>query len=130
MAANPDEPRALCAKAAVARWRGDIDASHAAAAALARSHDFGIGLYFNAEVTLLMGGPGDALGLMERAVRLNPGMSYLHLQLLSQAHLLLHYFETAVVVLRERTYVVRETDIGRAWLAATRGHLGEMAEVR
>ena len=129
MTADPEEPWAHIAAAAAARWRGDLDASQAAATkALARSPDFGIALYFNAELALLIGRPGDALVLMERAVRLDPGMSHMHLQLLGQAHFLLGRFEAAALVFRERVMIVRDTDIGRGWLAASLGHLGEVDE--
>ena len=46
------------------------------------------------------------------------------------AHFLLHNFETAALVFRERLYLVKETDIGRGWLASTLGHLGEVTEAR
>ncbi|MFN0113192.1 MAG: adenylate/guanylate cyclase domain-containing protein [Paracoccaceae bacterium] len=131
MAADPEEPWALVAETAAARWRGDLDASREIAAkALARSPDFGIALYIDAEVALLVGRPDEALAFMERAVRLDPGNSPLHLQLLGQAHFLLSRFETAATVFRERTSVAQETDIGRAWLAAALGHLGEHAEAQ
>ncbi len=131
MAVDPGVPFANIATAAAARWRGDLDGAQASAAkALSLSPDFGISLYISAEVALVLGRPGDALALMERAVRLDPGMSHMHLQLLGQAHFLLGRFEAAALVFRERTLLARETDIGRGWLAATLGHLGETAEAR
>ena len=39
-------------------------------------------------------------------------------------------FETAALVFRERILLARETDLGRAWLAATLGHLGEVPEAQ
>ena len=74
--------------------------------------------------------PADALVFMERVIRLDPGWSHMHMQLLGQAHFLLHNFETAAVVFRERTLIARETDIGRGWLAAALGHLGEVDEAQ
>lgn len=32
------------------------------------------------------------------------------------------------MVFAERTYLALDTDVGRGWLAATLGHLGEVAE--
>jgi adenylate cyclase len=131
VAANSEEPWANIASAVAARWRRDLDVSLAyAAKALELSPDFGISLYLNAEVALLLGRPDQALDFMERAVRLDPGMSHMHLQLLGQAQFLLGRFETAALVFRERTLLAHETDIGRAWLAASLGHLGEAAEAQ
>ena len=131
MAADPEETWSNIAEAVAARWRRDIVGAQAAAAeALARNPDFGISLYVNAELALSTGRPDDALIFMERAVRLDPGMSHMHLQLLGQAHFLLRRFETAAMVFREQVLLARDTDIGRGWLAATLGHLGEGTEAR
>lgn len=131
MAADPEEPWAHVATAVVLRWRGDLDAAQAAAVrALEVGPDFGMALYFGAELALVTGRPGDALAFMERAVRLDPATSHMHLQLLGQAHFLQANFETAAMVFRERTHIAHETDIGRGWLAAALGHLGEVAEAQ
>jgi hypothetical protein len=46
------------------------------------------------------------------------------------AHFLLGNFETAALSFRERLFLVRDTELGRAWLAATQGQLGEVNEAR
>ena len=131
MSLDPDEPLAHVAVGAVARYGGDYDrATRAAETALSRSPDFGLALFFSADVALGAGRPQDAVGLLERAIRLDPAWSHQCLQFLGQAHFLQRNFETAALVFRERLHLVRDTDIGRAWLAATLGHLGEIAEAQ
>lgn len=128
---DPDEPLANIAVGVAARWRGDYDAAaRAVGTALSRSPDSGLALFSSADVALGAGRPGDAVGFLERAIRLDPGFSHQHLQFLGQAHFLQGHFETAAVVFRERLFLARDTDIGRAWLAATLGHLGQSDEAR
>jgi adenylate cyclase len=131
LAADPEEVWSLGAAALAGRCRRDLAGAQAAATkALTRSPDFGVALYLNAELALVLGKPADALAFMERAIRLDPGWSHMHMQLLGQAHFLLSNFETAAVVFRERTLIARETDIGRGWLAAALGHLGEVDQAQ
>ena len=66
--------------------------------------------------------------MLERAIGLDPGFSHRYLQFLGQAHFLLRNFETAALMFRERVHLYDETDIGRGWLAATLGQLGEITE--
>jgi adenylate cyclase len=46
------------------------------------------------------------------------------------AHFLQGNYETAALIFRERIVLANDTDIGRAWLAASLGHLAEVAEAR
>lgn len=50
------------------------------------------------------------------------------MQFLAMAHFLKGNFETAALLLRERVFLVKDTDIGRAWLASALGHLGELGQ--
>ena len=43
---------------------------------------------------------------------------------------MLRNFESAALMFRERVHLYDETDIGRGWLAATLGQLGEISEAR
>jgi adenylate cyclase len=51
-------------------------------------------------------------------------------QFLGSAHFLMGNYETAALISRERLVLMPGTDIGRAWLAASLGHLGEAEEAR
>ena len=131
IAIDPEEPFASRAVAVAARFRGDYDtAERAGRKALSLNPDSGQALFTLGEIFCTSGRPDEAVPLLERAIRLEPGSYHLRLQFLGMAHFLLHNFETAALVFRERLYLVKETDIGRGWLASTLGHLGEVTEAR
>jgi adenylate cyclase len=129
IATDPDEPLANVAVAVAARFRGDYAAAERAGRkAVSLSPDFGLALFSLGEILCTSGRPQEAVTVLERAVRLEPGWSQQHLQFLGQAHFLQRNFETAALIFRERLFLAKGTDIGRAWLAATLGHLGEIDE--
>ena len=128
---DPDEPLASIAVAVAARWRGDYtEATRAVEKARSRSPDNGLALFSCADVALGAGRPLDAVTALERAIPLDPGWSHQHLQFLGQAHFLQGNYETAALIFRERLHLAKDTDIGRAWLAAALGHLGEIDAAR
>jgi adenylate cyclase len=131
MSVNPDEPLSVTAAAIAARRRGDTDGAIAASRkALSLSPDSGHAL-MNLAISLITSGrPEEAIPLLERAMRLDPGWSQQYMQFLGQAHFLQRNFQAAALLFRERLYLARDTDIGRGWLAATLGHLGEIADAR
>jgi len=131
VAVDPDEPLANIAVAVAARFHGDLEAGERAGRkAVSLSPDSGLALFSLAEIICTSGRPAEAVPLLERAIRLEPAWSQQHMQFLGQAHFLLGNFETAALIFRERLHVARDTDIGRAWLASTLGHLGEIEEAR
>ena len=131
IAIDPEDPLANVAVASAALFRGEGDAAvRAGRKALSLSPDSGYFLYTLAVVFCTVGRPGEAIPLLERAIRLDPGFSHQYLQFLGQARFLLGNYETAALMFRERLHLYPETDIGRAWLAATLGHLGEADEAR
>lgn len=128
---DPEEPFAHVAVASAALFRGDYDlAVRAGRKALSLSPDSGYCLYSLAVMFCTVGHPEEAVPLLERAIRLDPGFSQQYLQFLGQAHFLLRNFETAALMFRERVRLYNETDIGRGWLAAALGYLGEVTEAR
>ena len=92
--------------------------------------DSALCLFAKADIAIGAGRPEDAIPVLERAIRLDPAWSHQHLQFLGMAHFLRGNYETAALVFRERVFLAKETDVGRAWLAASLGHLGEVAEAR
>jgi adenylate cyclase len=131
IAIDANEPLANVAVAVSARFRGDyVAAERADRKAVALSPDLGLALFSLGEILCTSGRPEEAVTILERAVRLEPGWSQQHLQFLGQAHFLQRNFETAALIFRERLFLAKGTDIGRAWLAATLGHLGEIEEAR
>ncbi len=131
IALAPEDSVANVAVAIAARFRGDYAlAERAGRKALSLSPDSAQALLTLGEIACTSGHPQDAIPLFERAIRLEPGWSHQHLQFLGQAHFLMRNFETAALVFRERLFLYKETDIGRAWLAAALGHLGEVDDAR
>lgn len=126
---DPEEPFGHVAAAGAALFQGDFDlAVGAGRKALSLSPDSGYCLYTLAVMFCTVGHPQEAVPLLERAIRLDPGYSHQYLQFLGQAHFLLRNFETAALMFRERVHLYNETDIGRGWLAASLGHLGNITE--
>lgn len=128
---DPGDATAQHAIAVVARWKGDYDlAASAVDKLLSRTPDNALALFTRAEIAIATGRSRDAVPDLERAIRLDPGFAHQLLQYLGMAHALLGNYETAALVFRERIMLVKDTDIGRAWLAAVLGHLGEIVEAR
>lgn len=128
---DPRDPLAQHAIAVVARWKGDYGlAATAVEALLSRTPDNALALFTRAEIAIATGRSREAVPDLERAIRLDPGFAHQLLQYLGMAHALLGNYETAALVFRERLLLVKDTDIGRAWLASVLGHLGEIAEAR
>lgn len=119
------------ATAVLARWKGDYDkALLAIGKVLAKAPDYALALFTRGEIRLGLGLLPEAVADQERATRLDPAFTHQYLQFLAMSHFLLGHYETAALMFRERLVLVPGTDIGRAWLAATLGQLGEVAEAR
>lgn len=128
---DPADPLANHAIAVAARWRGDYDlAASAIDKTLARNPDYALGLFTRSEIALAAGRHQDAIADLEHAMRIDPAWTHQYLQNIGMAHLLLGHFETAALIFRERLLLAKDTDIGRAWLAAAEGHLGEIEAAR
>jgi len=128
---DPDEPLANHAIAVAARWTGDYDlAAEAIDKTLQKNPDYALGLFTKSEIALAAGRHHDAIADLEHATRIDPGWTHQYLQNMGMAHLLLGHFETAALVFRERLVLAKDSDIGRAWLAAALGYLGEIEEAR
>ncbi len=131
MQSDPEEPLTNIAIAVAARYQRDpARAEQYGRRALALSPDSGLALFSLAATLCTSGRPEDAVPLLERAIRLDPGWSQQYLQFLGQSHFLLGNFETAALVFRERLQLARDTDVGRAWLASALGHLGEIDDAQ
>ena len=131
LAMDPDEILPNHAIAVVARWQGKYDlAASAIAKVLTRSPDHALALFTRGEILMALGRLPEAIDDLERAVRLDPGFTHQYLQFLAMSHFLMGNYETAALMFRERLVLAKDTDIGRAWLAATLGHLGEIDEAQ
>jgi adenylate cyclase len=124
---GPDETWPNEAAAVVARWTGKLElADEMIAKVMARSPDNALGLFTSGEISMALGRLPESVTFLERAVRLDPAMRHQYLQFLAMSHFLMGNYETASLMFRERIILVKNTDVGRAWLASTLGHLGEV----
>jgi adenylate cyclase len=131
MAIDPENPMANIALTTMARFSGKFDmAQTALKKARSVTPDAGLVLFLTADLALVLGRPEDAVPVLERAIRLDPAFAHQHLQFLGVAQFLMGNYETAALMFRERLVLMPGTDIGRAWLGATLGHLGELDEAR
>jgi adenylate cyclase len=127
----PDEPDALNAYALVTRRLKQLDITlEIVRRVLSIDPNNAGGLFTRGEVAVFSGRPLDGIPDMERAMRLDPSFRHQNLQFLGMAHLVLGHFETAALMFQERLLLVSNTDVGRAMLAATLGHLGEVEQAR
>jgi adenylate cyclase len=127
----PNEPDALNAYALVARRLKHLEPTLDAVSKILSIDPNNAGaLFTRGEVAVFTGRPAEGIPDMERAMRLDPSFRHQNLQFLGMAHLVLGNFETAELMFQERLLLVRDTDVGRAMLAATLGHLGEVKQAR
>lgn len=128
---DPDGLWSNHAYAVVARWQGKLElASKTLEKAMSKSADSSLGWFTKGELELALGRLPEAIDAIERAIRLEPSFRHQYLQFLAMAHFLKGNFETAALLLRERVLLVKDTDIGRAWLASALGHLEEIEQAR
>ncbi|MGB0748270.1 MAG: adenylate/guanylate cyclase domain-containing protein [Magnetospiraceae bacterium] len=128
---RPDDVWPNHAVAVVARWQGHLDdAATRMQKAMSNTADYSLGWFTKGEIELAMGQLAPAIEDFERAIRLDPSVRHQYMQFLAMAHFLSGNFETAALLLQERVLLVKDTDIGRAWLAAALGHLGEGDKAR
>ena len=131
MEIGPDDLWPNHAYAVVARWQGKLDlASQLLEKAMSKSSDYSLGWFTKGEIELAQGRLSESIEHLERAIRLDPSYRHQYLQFLAMAHFLSGNFETAALLLRERVFLVKDTDIGRAWLASALGHIGDLSEAR
>ena len=127
----PNDPYCHYVASVAAGFSKDYDRSEVEVEkALALSPNFAPAINSKGVRHIFGGQPDAAVPEIERALRLDPANGHSYLHFLGLAHLLSGKYETAAAELRARILQVPETDMSRAYLAATLGHLGEIDEAR
>jgi adenylate cyclase len=128
---GPDEIWPNQTVAVVARWMGKLElAEEMIVKALELSPDNALGLFSMGEISMALGRLPESVDYLERAIRLDPELRHQYLQFLAMSHFLMGNYETAALMFRERIILAKNTDIGRAWLASTLGHLGQVEDAK
>jgi adenylate cyclase len=81
-------------------------------------------------VYIYTGEPAKAIPYIERAMRLDPTVPSQYLHFLGTAYFVAGHYETAAKMFRDRITANPNTDLSRAFLASTLGHLGRTEEAR
>ncbi len=79
---------------------------------------------------IFKGEPMKAVPYMQRAMRLDPTLRGQYLHFLGTAYFVAGDYETAAKMFRDRIASNPHTDLSRAFLASTLGHLGRVEEAR
>ena len=128
---NPNEPFARLVASWAAIFEKDLDrAKSEIDIALSLNPNFASAYASLGSICSYAGQPLEAIPMLERAMRLDPGSYHQYLHFLGMAYLLAGKYETAAALLRQRILLVPETDFSRAALASALGHLGEVGEAR
>src|SRR4029077_2326567 len=128
---NPNEPLARVVAAVAATFGRDLDrAKSQIDVALSLNPNFAMAYNILGGIRSYLGQPLEAIPMIERAMRLDPGSHHQSLHFLGMAYLLAGKYETAAALLRQRIVLVPETGFSRAALASALGHLGEVDEAR
>ena len=81
-------------------------------------------------VYIYTGEPAKAVPYIERAMRLDPTLPAQYLHFLGTAYFVAGDYETAEKMFKDRIMANPHTDLSRAFLASTLGHLGRAEEAR
>jgi adenylate cyclase len=81
-------------------------------------------------IDVYLGHPLAAIPQLEKSIRLDPASSQQFLHFLGTAHLVAGQYEAAAALFKERIRLAPRTDLSRAFLASSLGHLGQIDEAR
>ena len=105
-----------------ARWSDEVDR------ALALNPNFAPALAAKGLLYTYTGEPAKAIPCIERAIRLDPADQQQFVHFLGTAHFAAGDYEAAAAVFWDRIAINPTTDLSRAFLASTLGHLGRVDE--
>jgi adenylate cyclase len=126
---SPNDPFVRFVAAVIATFRGDLArAGVEADAALALNPNYAPAYGCRGTVDVYDGKAAAAIPMLETAIRLDPVSSQQYLHFLGTAYLVDGKYEAAAAQFRERIRLFPSTDISRAFLASTLGHLGRIDE--
>jgi adenylate cyclase len=128
---NPRDPYGHWSLAGILIWRREFERSLALSyRALELDPAILMGYNTVGSAMLGLGRAADALVIFECMSRVGWKAPSVHLHFIARALFLLGRYEEAATVLRQRITMSPETDVSRALLAATYGHLGKAEQAK
>ena len=130
IAKDDKDPFVHYVAALVALWKKDYQRwGDEADRALSLSPNYGLAHLARGLVYVYTGEPTEGIAYIDRAIRLDPAQQqYRHF--LGTAYFVAGNYDTAAAVFKERIAMTPKTDLSRALLASTLGHLGRLEEAR
>jgi len=128
---DKNNPHAYFAVGAAAFWSKRLDDARAAAErCIAIDPNFAEGYGILAVALIYMGKPRQAREALDKGMRLDPHYRDIFLHFVGLVHFQLGEYEPSAEAFRRRLVRKPESDISRALLASTYGHLGKLDESR
>jgi len=106
------------------RWADESDR------ALALNPNYAWATVARGTLYIYTGEPAKAIPYIERAMRLDPTLPAQYLHFLGTAYFVAGDYETAAKMFKDRITANPNTDLSRAFLVSTLGHLGRVEEAR
>lgn len=123
---DPNEPIAYIASAIVKIYVKDLPGAKAdAERAIALNPSSATGYGTLGHIMVYLGNPLSAVPYLERAMRLDPHFAQQYKHFLGTAYLVAGDYKKAELAFRKRIELAPRTDLSRAFLASTLGHLGD-----
>ena len=104
--------------------------AEAADRALALNPNYALALNTRGLVYAYTGAPLEAIPYIERAMRLDPVFQQQYIHFLGTAYFVAGDYQKAATIFKDRIQINPKTDLTRAFLASTLGHLHELDEAR
>ncbi len=128
---GPTDPYAHYALAVVELWKRNLVKTKAETEeALALNPNYALAYGTRGLVDVYLGQPIAGVPYIERAIRLDPVFAQQYTHFLGSAYLVAEQYEAAAAAFRERIRLSPKTDLSRAFLASSLGHLGRLEEAR
>ena len=131
LAKDDSDPFAHYVAALVAMSKKDYEGwANAVDRALSLNPNYALALNARGVLHIYAGEPAHAIPYIERAMRLDPAFQQQYMHFLGTAYFVAGDYEAAAVMFRDRIAVNPTTDLSRAFLASTLGHLNDPVEAR
>ena len=98
--------------------------------ALSLNPNYSLALSVRGLVHLYTGEPTKAIPYLEKAMRLDPAFEHQYLHFLGTAYFVEGEYENAAIKFKERIAINPTTDLSRAFLASSLGHLDQIGEAQ